>query len=109
MDEKPFDVPVHVMLGGPGQIRVVNTAARAAEILLHDWPQKPGRKHLAARKACLDVLTGIRESKAARMAFEAAAKEADILSAAPLQRDAMREMMELLNHPNAKRGRRRRS
>ena len=54
---------------------------QAADILLHRWPGDPGaRKHLAARKACIAVLEGIKEARAARLAFEAAAKEADILA-----------------------------
>jgi Protein of unknown function (DUF982) len=38
-----------------------------------------GRKHLAARKACMDVLQGAKQARAARQAFQAAAKEANIL------------------------------
>jgi len=51
----------------------------AAECLLLRWPFGGGRKHLAARKACMVVLQEVKQSRAARPAFQAAAKEADIL------------------------------
>lgn len=79
MEDKRFDEPVHVMVGGPGRIRVVTTTGQAADCLLNQWPGKPGRKHRTARQACLDVLSGIREARAARAAFAAAAEDADIL------------------------------
>ena len=74
-----FDRPVRVALGGPGKIRIVSSTREAAECLLLRWPSESGRKHLAARKACMDVLQGLKEARAARRAFQAAAKEADIL------------------------------
>ncbi|MGQ2906725.1 MAG: DUF982 domain-containing protein [Aliihoeflea sp.] len=59
----------------------MTSTVQAADILLNRWPGDRGaRKHLAARKACIAVLEGIKEARAARLAFEAAAKEADILA-----------------------------
>jgi hypothetical protein len=79
MDIGRFDRPVRVALGGPGKIRIVSSTREAAECLLLRWPFEGGRKHLAARKACMDVLQGVKQVRAARQAFQAAAKEADIL------------------------------
>ena len=79
MDIEHFDIPVRVALGGPGKIRVVTATREASECLLLHWPFDGGRKHLAARKACMDVLMGLKHVRAARQAFQAAAKEADIL------------------------------
>ncbi|WP_256754689.1 DUF982 domain-containing protein [Mesorhizobium sp. Mes31] len=45
----------------------------------HNARQLSGRKHVAARKACLGVLEGLKETREARKAFIEAAKEADIL------------------------------
>jgi hypothetical protein len=74
-----FEKPVRVALGGPGKIRVVTSTREAAECLLLRWPYESGRNHLAARKACRDVLQGLKEARTARKAFEQAAAEADIL------------------------------
>ncbi len=79
MDEKRFDRPVRVEMGGPGKIRTVTTTREAAECLLYSWPTDGGRRHLAARKACMAVLDGLKEARSARLAFENAAEEADIL------------------------------
>lgn len=79
MDQR-FDQPVRVALGPSGSITyTVDRVEQAADILLNRWPVDAGRKHLAARRACLDVLQGLKDAKAARMAFAAAAREADIL------------------------------
>jgi hypothetical protein len=77
-EEKPFDrmVPIRI----PGGARMIGTTAEAARELLERWPDEGmGRKHLAARKACLTVLQGLSEARKAREAFEAAAKESNIL------------------------------
>jgi hypothetical protein len=84
MENKPFDKPVHIVFGKPGQHRNVTSVREAAEVLLDDnWPTEAGRRHLAARKACLAVLQGLKEAREARKAFEDAAWEADILRDAP--------------------------
>ncbi len=81
MDNRWFDKPVRVVGNARGNVfRNISSAVEAAEFLLHEWPGDPGaRKHLAARKACIAVLEGIKEARVARQAFEAAADEADIL------------------------------
>ena len=78
MDEQ-FDqsVPVAIDPSGGTTIIVTNTR-QAAELLLSRWPVDGGAKHLAARKACLAVLEGIKKGRDARKAFEAAAIEANI-------------------------------
>lgn len=75
-----FDRPVGVAVDPRGNVTEhVTRTERAAEILLYEWPGDPGaKKHLAARKACIAVLEGLKEARAARLAFEAAAKEADV-------------------------------
>ncbi len=78
--DKRFDQTVPVMLR-PGRIHMVGSAREAAETLLFRWPvEKPGKRHLAAREACLKVLQGVAETRRARRAFEAAAREAGILA-----------------------------
>ncbi|ESZ22830.1 DUF982 domain-containing protein [Mesorhizobium sp. L2C084A000] len=47
--------------------------------MLNRWPAITGQKHVAARRACLGVLEGLKETRDARKAFVEAAKEADIL------------------------------
>jgi hypothetical protein len=74
-----FDKPVRVALGGPSKVRFVSSTREASECLLLRWPYEGDRKHLEARKACMDVLLGLKHVRAARQAFQAAAKEADIL------------------------------
>lgn len=82
MNEGRFDQPVRVFVEKRGNIAdTVTNTVQAADILLHRWPGDPGaRKHLAARKACIAVLEGLKEARAARLAFEAAAAEANILA-----------------------------
>jgi hypothetical protein len=63
----------------PAGVRVVTSTREAAECLLYRWPVKRGALHLRAVAACHDVLAGLKDPKFARKAFEAAAKEADIL------------------------------
>ena len=78
--DRRFDRPVKILTGrGFTVSRQVETTVEAATYLLDDkWPSA-GKKHLAARKACLAVLDGLKEARAARKAFEAAADEAGIL------------------------------
>jgi len=71
--------PVRIRIGhGTTRIAVTNTV-QAATLLLEQWPGGAGPKHLAARKACVAVLEGKAPPARARRAFEAAAREADIL------------------------------
>jgi hypothetical protein len=84
MDEKAFDRPVQIITGQHGSvIRRIDTTMQAVDYLLHRWPRPGGAKHLAARKACMAVLEGLKKSHVARKAFEAAADEADILVGGP--------------------------
>lgn len=76
-----FDRPVSVVIDRRGNItRSISSTTEAAEVLLNEWPTEPGKKHLAARNACLKVLEGLAESRQARAAFEAAAREANVLA-----------------------------
>ncbi|RWM15153.1 MAG: DUF982 domain-containing protein [Mesorhizobium sp.] len=85
MQDQRFDRAVRVALGAAGNTTyVVERVAQAADILLNRLPAKPGRKHMAARRACLDVLYGLKDASAARKAFAAAAEEANILSPDPI-------------------------
>jgi len=79
VDDKRFNQPVRVALGGPGKIRVVTSTREAAECLLYRWPKERGRNHYAALQTCMDVLYGPRKPNAAMQAFRAAAEEVDIL------------------------------
>jgi hypothetical protein len=81
-DDVPFDQTVRVSM--PDNVGVsipVRTTLEAAQMLLNrdDWPKAAARNHLKARQACLDVLSGLREARTAREAFEAAARDAGIL------------------------------
>ena len=76
-----WDRPVRV-LSGPSTAVNVSSVTRAAEFLMDEWPKESGAGLLRARRAVLRSLgrpddPGTRI--AARMAFEAAAREADIL------------------------------
>ena len=80
MQDQRFDEPVQIVLGrSKSTIYKVERVAQAADILLNRWPATTGRYHVAARKACLGVLDGVKETRHARAAFINAAIEADIL------------------------------
>lgn len=75
-----FSSPVRVMVDPRGATAdVVSTVRRAAELLLEDWPAGGGPALTAAKAACLAALEGTGTVAAARAAFVAAAKEADVL------------------------------
>jgi hypothetical protein len=65
-------------------VRPVRTTAEAAKYLLYQWPIEQSAKHLAARKACADVLQGLKAAHVARKAFTETADEADILVSNPV-------------------------
>lgn len=76
-----WDRPVRVLIK-PNLAYTVASSRKAAEILLNEWPTKTGRGHLAARKAVLRSMEHVEDEGArsdAIAAFEAAAREADIL------------------------------
>ncbi|PBC21247.1 MULTISPECIES: DUF982 domain-containing protein [unclassified Mesorhizobium] len=80
MQDQRFDMPVSVALGRSGNtVYKVERVAQAADILLNRWPFATGKSHVAARKACLAALEGIKEASVARAAFVKAATDADIL------------------------------
>lgn len=74
MQDQRFEKPVRVALGKSGNtIYTVDRVAQAADILLNRWPTPTGQKHMAARKACLSVLQGLKSAREAREAFVEAA------------------------------------
>ncbi|MCV3206136.1 DUF982 domain-containing protein [Mesorhizobium sp. YC-39] len=80
MQDQRFDEPVQIALGKSGSTTFrVERVAQAADILLNRWPAVTGTRHMAARKACLAALEGVKEARFARAAFINAAIEADIL------------------------------
>ena len=98
--DKPFDRPVPIRLKD-GHFRSIESVQVAAQALLYKWPDDgAGKRHLAARRACLKVLEGLAEAKAAREAFEAAARESGNLTERP------RTIIDFLPQPPARRSRR---
>jgi hypothetical protein len=92
VDDQHFEKPVQVRLGSGGRVQVVHTAKEAAECLVkYRWPRATGVKHRRARKACLDVLSGLKNAVAAQKAFEAAAIESDILVSGQMLRSTTLE------------------
>ncbi|MES0101047.1 DUF982 domain-containing protein [Mesorhizobium sp. M0019] len=63
---------------GRGTLPTVERVAQAADILLNRWPTTTSKKHVAAQKACLGALKGLKKAHLARKAFVEVAKEADI-------------------------------
>lgn len=77
-----WDRPVPVALSGVAAVTQVNNNHQAADLLLNRWPAAPGPKHREARQAVLAAMRRHLDAKAlarARAAFEAAAREADII------------------------------
>lgn len=86
VEDQRFDRPVKILTGRHATVvRQVTSTAEAADYLLHKWPVSGGNKHLAARKACMAVLQGLKASHVARKAFAEAADEADILLSSPAE------------------------
>lgn len=73
--------PVPVSIEGEAVRTMVNNTAQAVRILIEEWPaaKVSTHRHLAARRACLDVLQGLKPVVAARQAFREAAEEAGML------------------------------
>lgn len=77
-----LDRHVRLLTGPYGTVAyTARTVGDAAEVLLEKWPKKAprGPAHLAAREACIAVLSRVEEARHAREAFEAAAEEANLL------------------------------
>ena len=72
----PFSL---VVVSHFGEWRDINSVSDALE-MLQKWPLKSkGMAYRAARRSCLDALSGIATTTSARNAFIRAAVEADIL------------------------------
>ena len=79
MNDKPFDIPVRVLLE-PDNVRSVTSTLEAAENLTNvRWPGERDAKHRDAVETCLKVLDGHRSTVDARNAFVEAARAAGIL------------------------------
>ena len=79
-EDRQFDEAVKVLSGPDGfAVKHIASNNQAARMLLFEWPTRGGKKHLAARRACMEVMQGLKSAAAARKAFAEAAKEADIL------------------------------
>ncbi len=61
------------------RFHVIRSAREAVAFLKKSWPESKSPSYATARKACLDAAKGVVPSAQARIAFEAAAKEAGIL------------------------------
>lgn len=61
-----------------GQYRVITSVSQAAEQLLWHWPVKGGKKHRAARVACVEALEGRISGGEVREAFIEACGESGI-------------------------------
>lgn len=80
MDQR-FDKPVSVRLG-ISMTFTIDRPAKAAEVLLGQWPTEGGEKHHAARAAVRKAIDNPSDRESAilaRQAFEDAAREANIL------------------------------
>lgn len=78
MRDENFDVPVTIETDQIGRYLTVTRAAQAASLLVDRWPAERGPKYRTALRALTDALEQRKAVTAARKAFTAAAKEADI-------------------------------
>jgi len=79
MEVQYWTSPVDLELHGQGKYRTITGTRHAAECLLTLWPSDHGAAYRMALAECLDALEGRATSQAARRAFIAAAREADIV------------------------------
>lgn len=77
MDNFRFEAPVTVKVDPAGTVQI-RTPREASDFLLHNWHGKRSPKHRAALQACSDAISGGKPAMAARRAFVAAAREANI-------------------------------
>jgi hypothetical protein len=77
MDIKPWEGPVEVELEDIGS-REVDSVMDAADCLFTAWPLHEGKAFDQDMKVFAQVLDGRRSPSAARVAFIAAAKEANL-------------------------------
>jgi hypothetical protein len=78
MNRGYWDQPVTIETLTLGKFQMVSSAAEAARILLEEWPVDEGDAYVAAKAACLSVLTGNTQPDVARAAFLKAAEEAGV-------------------------------
>jgi len=78
MRDENFDVAVTIETDQIGRYLTVTRVGQAADFLLHRWPTTKGPMHRAAMQALMDAMEQRKAVMAARKAFTAAAKEADI-------------------------------
>ena len=65
-EHKWFDQEVSILAGPRGlTLQHISNTRQAAEFLLYNWPEQRGKKHLAARKACMAVLEGLKDARSA--------------------------------------------
>ncbi|TDK37104.1 DUF982 domain-containing protein [Rhizobium deserti] len=74
-----WDNRVELMIENSDHFRCVSNSREAMECLSTCWPAKSGASFAAARKACLQSLTGKVDHRQAQAAFVRAAQEAGIL------------------------------
>lgn len=65
------------------RMRVLQTVTDLAHMLLYDWPDDPGPKHLKARQDCIAALEGKISPGVARISFLEAAQEDGVWTMAP--------------------------
>lgn len=78
MDPKRWSKPISFQAGRSNEFRTVTNTSEAAAALEKAWPVARGRSLRAAKRACRLVLSGKRPPSEARMAFIAAAVEANV-------------------------------
>ena len=78
MDKLVWNYPVSLEMYGRGHYRVVSSAKEAERVLRNEWPRLNGRGYVVALQMCDAALRDDADPEQARLAFLAAAREADI-------------------------------
>ncbi|MBW9091780.1 DUF982 domain-containing protein [Rhizobium wenxiniae] len=78
MDRVVWNCPVSLEMYGRGHYRVVSSAKEAERVLRNEWPQLNGCSYDVALEMCYAALRADADPEQARLAFLAAAREADI-------------------------------
>jgi len=78
MDRFVWNRPVSLEMYGRGHYRVVSSAKDAGRVLRNEWPRFVGRNYDVALQMCNAALKEDADPEQARLAFLAAAREADI-------------------------------
>ncbi|WP_258052389.1 DUF982 domain-containing protein [Mesorhizobium sp. INR15] len=74
-----FSKPISVATGISGDIRNLNNARQAFDLLNDHWRSGESDKHRSAKRACQQALNGSVSADVARDAFIDAAREAHML------------------------------